>query len=93
MGIAQDHAQCCAVFDSLGTINSLDESPTGGELAALPADALVTSFGLGADECFGYLLDHVETRDSAEARRIEASLERAERSDGPTTVREWAVAS
>lgn len=61
------------------------------ELAALPADALLTSYGLSADECFGYLLDRVETRDSAEARRVEASLARAERSDGPTTVREWAV--
>lgn len=36
VGIAQEYAHACAVFDSLGTIHSLDESPTRGELAASP---------------------------------------------------------
>jgi hypothetical protein len=60
-------------------------------LAALPASTPLTSYGLCADECFGYALDRVQTRDSAEALRVEAALARSERSDGPTTVREWAV--
>ena len=51
VGIAQDHAQCCAVFDSLGTINSLDESPTGGELAASPTIGR-TMFSVGYTESY-----------------------------------------
>lgn len=48
------------------------------ELAALPAETPVTSFGLCADEVFGYALDRLAVRDSAEARRVEEVLRAAE---------------
>ncbi len=46
-------------------------------LAALPADHVVTH-GLCADELFGYRLDHLAVRDSAEARRVEEVLRAVE---------------
>ena len=36
VGIAQEYAHTCNLFDQVGTIHSLDESPTKGELAASP---------------------------------------------------------
>lgn len=46
-------------------------------LAALPADHRVGGL-FAADELYGYALDHLATRDSAEALRVEAVLRAAE---------------
>lgn len=49
------------------------------ELAALPSDhVVVPGAGLCADECYGYALDRLAVRDSAEARRVEEVLRAAE---------------
>lgn len=49
------------------------------ELAALPAShVVVPGADLRADECYGYALDRLAVRDSAEARRVEDVLRAAE---------------